>query len=167
MTVVASSIFRMIQFPHLGKIVNIDQLDFCTPYLHGSHASNVLFIDGSSSSYESVGVRLLKDSSLMGAFPSSPPTVASVNMITSLVQQSQDSFDPWVVLDPSTVEFLGDAMPLSIAKEQYVAIQAASDTPSCDESNLATSDSLLNWLKSTPSSLDHFLKIFLSEKSIL
>ena len=33
MTVVASSIFRLIQFPHQGQIVAIDQLDFCTPDL--------------------------------------------------------------------------------------------------------------------------------------
>ena len=28
MTVVASTVFRTLQFPHLGKIVTIDQLDF-------------------------------------------------------------------------------------------------------------------------------------------
>ena len=83
------------------------------------------------------------------------------------MQQSQDSFNPWVVPDPSTVELLGDAMPLNIAKERYVAIQAASDAPVCDESHLTTSDSLPDWLKSTPSSSDHFLKIFPSDKSIL
>ncbi len=146
MTTVASSIFRMIQFPHLGQIVTIDQLDFFTPNLCGDHANNVLCVGGSSSSYESVGVGIFKDSSLMGAFPSSPPSVASVNMITSMVQQSQESFDPWVVPDPSTIELLGDAMPLSIDEEQYVAIQATSDTPVCDESHLATFDSLLDWL---------------------
>jgi hypothetical protein len=31
MTVVASSMFRCVQFPHQGKIVTIDQLDLCTP----------------------------------------------------------------------------------------------------------------------------------------
>jgi hypothetical protein len=33
MTVVASSVFRCVQFPHQGKIVTIDQLDYCTPTL--------------------------------------------------------------------------------------------------------------------------------------
>ena len=31
MIVVALTVFRTLQFPHLGKIVTIDQLDYCTP----------------------------------------------------------------------------------------------------------------------------------------
>ena len=69
--------------------------------------------------------------------------------------------------DPSTIELLRDAMPLSLVEEQCAAIQAFSDTPSCDESHLVPSDSLPNWLKSTPSSSDHFLEIFPSDESIL
>ena len=30
MNAVASTVFRMVQFPHLERIVTIDQLDFCT-----------------------------------------------------------------------------------------------------------------------------------------
>jgi hypothetical protein len=33
MKVVASTIFHVIHFPHQGKIVTIDQLDYCTPDL--------------------------------------------------------------------------------------------------------------------------------------
>ena len=58
-------------------------------------------------------------------------------------------------------------MPLSIDEERYVAIQSISDTPVFDESHLATFDSLPDWLNSSPSSSNHFLKIFLSEESIL
>ena len=68
MSAVASSIFRLIQFLHHGKIVTIDQLDFCTPDLHGQHTNNVPFVEGLKLSYESVGVGLIKDSSLMGYF---------------------------------------------------------------------------------------------------
>ena len=51
MTAVASSIFRVIEIPHLGKIVTIDQLDFCTPDLRGDHPNNIMFVGGSKSPY--------------------------------------------------------------------------------------------------------------------
>ena len=41
MTVVASIVFRTVQFPHLGRIVTIDQLDFCTPDVTISPANNI------------------------------------------------------------------------------------------------------------------------------
>ena len=103
----------------------------------------------------------------MGAFPSPAPNVATVNMISSVAHQSQDHFDPWVMPEPSTIESLGDAMPLSFAEEQYAAIQAFSDTSRCDEYHLVSSDSLPTWLQSIPSSSDHFLENFPSDESIL
>ena len=44
MTMVASSIFQLIQFPHQAQIVTIDQLDFCTLDLHNQHINNVTFV---------------------------------------------------------------------------------------------------------------------------
>ena len=41
MTVVASTVFRTLQFPHLGRIVMIDQLDFCTPDVTTPTENNV------------------------------------------------------------------------------------------------------------------------------
>ena len=41
MTVVASTVFRTLQFPHLGRIVTIDQLDFCTPDVTTPTENNV------------------------------------------------------------------------------------------------------------------------------
>jgi hypothetical protein len=99
MTVIASSVFHILQFPHQGKIVTVDQLDYCTPDLHNSAVNNVPFL-GSSLGYESVGVGLLKDSSLMGIFPLPPPDtpqVSTLNMISTQVQQSLESLDPLVV----------------------------------------------------------------------
>jgi hypothetical protein len=52
------------------------------------------------SSIESVGVGILKDSSLMGVFPLPTPTIMQVsmlNMILTQVRQSPESFDPLVV----------------------------------------------------------------------
>jgi len=73
MNVIASSVFRLVQLPHQGKIVTIDQLDYCTPYLHNHATNNVPFLGYSKLSYESVGVGLLKYSSLMGYFPLTYP----------------------------------------------------------------------------------------------
>ena len=41
MTDVASTVFRMVQFPHIGRIVTIDQLDFCTQDVTNSIANNI------------------------------------------------------------------------------------------------------------------------------
>jgi hypothetical protein len=88
MTVVTSLVFCIFQFPHEGKIVTVDQIDYCNPYLHNSPMNNVPFL-GSSLEYESVGVGLLKYSSLMGIFPLPPldtPKVATLNMISTEVK---------------------------------------------------------------------------------
>ena len=41
MTVVASIVFLTVQFPHLGRIATIDQLDFYTPDVTTSMAHNI------------------------------------------------------------------------------------------------------------------------------
>jgi hypothetical protein len=90
MTIVASSDFHIFQFPHQGKIVNVDQLDYCTPDLNNYTVNNIPFLGKSDLKYKSVGVGLLKDSSLMGVFPLPPPDpqheVSMLNMITIMVQ---------------------------------------------------------------------------------
>jgi hypothetical protein len=43
MKVITSSVFRCVQFPHQGKIVTIDQLDFYTPDARASVTNNILF----------------------------------------------------------------------------------------------------------------------------
>ena len=48
-------------------------------------ANNIPMLGQSPSPYQSIGVGMLKDSSLMGVFPSTPPStdVMSIHMITS------------------------------------------------------------------------------------
>jgi hypothetical protein len=97
MNVIASSMFHILQFPHQGKIIIVNQLDYTTPYLHNATANNVPFIG--QNSFESVGVGLLKDSSLVGVFslPSHPtPQVSTLNMILNQVRQSLASSNPLV-----------------------------------------------------------------------
>ena len=88
MTVVSSSVFLTLQFPHQGRIFTIDQLNYCTPYITNHGSNNVPFVDDYKLSYESVGVRLLKDSPLMGTFPLSTlnylPKVATVHTMSTL-----------------------------------------------------------------------------------
>jgi hypothetical protein len=104
MTVVASSIFRCVKFPHQGKISTVDQLDFYTPNVRTPTTNNIPFLGDHKITYESVGVGLLKYSSLMGTFPTPlPPTahhIATVNMISSTAYQSLESYDPWIVPSP-------------------------------------------------------------------
>ena len=85
MTAVTSTVFWTVQFPHLGIIVTIDQLDLCMPDVTTSMDNNIPMLGQSPPPYQSIGVCMLKDSSLMGIFPSTPPSTdtATVHMITS------------------------------------------------------------------------------------
>ena len=85
MTVIASMVFRTIQFLNLGRIVTIDQLDFCMPDVTISMVNNIPILGKSPPPYQLIGVGMLKDSSLMKIFPSTPPNTdtTTVNMIAS------------------------------------------------------------------------------------
>ena len=110
-----SSVFRLLSFPHQGKIITIDQLDFCTPELHTCLSSNIPLVDNST--YSNIGIGLLKYSSMMGSFPNlSPPlklSISSINMIT-IVEQSFS--EPWIVPSPIEIEIFRDVIPLTFTK---------------------------------------------------
>jgi hypothetical protein len=59
MRVVVSTLFRVVRFPHQGKVITVDQLAF---FNSDTRTGNVLFIDKTPPGYENVGVILLKDS---------------------------------------------------------------------------------------------------------
>jgi hypothetical protein len=171
MTFITSSVFRCVQFPHQGKIVTIDQLDFCTPDARAPVTKNIPFLGDQKVMYEIFGVGLLKDSSLMGTFPTPPPPtthhIATINMISTMVYQSLESSDPWIVPSPMEFDVLGDTMPLSPVEAMYVAIQSAS--PSLDNPHLLAPDAYLmsSWLDSLSSAIDYISQIFPSDKSIM
>jgi hypothetical protein len=143
LSLIASSVFRCVQFPHQGKIVTLDQLDFCTTDAPSPATKNIPLLGDHKITYESFGVGLLKYSSLMGTFPTPlPPTthhIAIVNMISTIAYQSLESSDPWII--PIQLEFdaLSDTMPLSPAETSYVSIQPIS--PSSDDRHLLAPDS--------------------------
>jgi hypothetical protein len=131
MHAVISTLFRVICFPHQGKVVTVDQLAF---FISDSCTGNIPFIVKTPHGYENVGVGLLKDSSLMGTFPIPlpsvpPPCVASINMISTSVGKTPESYDPWIV--PILDECLryGDQMPLSLVELAYQAIQSKTPSP--------------------------------------
>ena len=98
MAAVVSTYFRNIAFPFQGGITIVDQLAF---FPNSSQATgSIPLIHGSSQSLQNVGVRLLKDPSLMGTFslpsPSGFAEVAIVetnHMISSTSSEFKKSFD--------------------------------------------------------------------------
>jgi hypothetical protein len=69
MHAIVSTLFRVVRFPHQGKVVTIDQLAF---FNSNSCISNVPFILKTPPGYDNVRVGILKDSTLMGTFPIPP-----------------------------------------------------------------------------------------------
>ena len=136
--------------------------------MRSHHTNNVLLVEGSNISYKGVGVGLIRDSSLMGYFPLSAPTNTSINMISSMVPQSHESIDPWVVPNLSTIELLGDTIPLSPTEATYNAIQSVDYNSYSDDVHLVAPDPyfLLSWLSSPPPSFDYISKPFPSDKFI-
>jgi len=112
----------------------------------------------STITYESIGVGLLKYSSLMGNFPAPVPQtlhhIIIINIISTMVHQSLKSFDPCII--PSCLEFytLRDSMSLSLAEAKSDSIQSAS--PSSDDQHLVASNyySLPYWLNSLSFTFD-------------
>jgi len=95
MTYIASTMFCVLRFPHQEKIITVDQLDYITLDLHNVVMNDVAFLG--QSILESVGVGLLKDSSLVGVFPLPTLTllqVSTLNIISTQVRQSVELSDP-------------------------------------------------------------------------
>jgi hypothetical protein len=121
--------------------------------------------------YESVGVDILNDTSLMGTFPTHlPPTthhISTINMISTMAYQSLESSDPRLVPSLLELDALGDTMPLNTTEASYDAIQYSS--PSVDDQHLLASNAYLfpSWLNSLSSSFDYISYIFPSDESIM
>jgi hypothetical protein len=115
MRVVVSTLFRVLCFPHQGKVITIDQMAF---FDSDSCTSNVPFISKTLPGYENVSVGLLKDSTLMGTFPIPPPNVpppffTSINMISTFVCNNPESYDPWIIPSSGDYHHYSDIIPLS------------------------------------------------------
>ena len=87
--------------------MTIDQLEFCSPDVTTPTANNIPMLGQSPPPYQSIGVGMLKYSTLMGVFPLTPPSmeVVTINMI-SMTDYSPKGKE---VVDSSSL-FLYEAM---------------------------------------------------------
>jgi hypothetical protein len=138
MQAVVATIFRVLLFPHEGRIVTIDQLSFSRPD-PALGASTVPLVDNPQAGVVNIGVGLCP--SLMGTFDYPPPQ-GDVKFISTHhkaeifhVSSFRTTYfnDPWILPSPSdTMEATGHAgmsSPLSAAEVAYSLVQQASATP--------------------------------------
>jgi hypothetical protein len=72
----------MCTIPSSRKNCHYRQLDYCTPDARTPSINNTPFLGDSRITYESIGVGILKDSSLMGTFPAPLlPTTQHISII--------------------------------------------------------------------------------------
>jgi hypothetical protein len=174
MHAVVSTLFRVVRFPHQGKVITVNQLAF---FNFDTCTGNVPFIAKTPLGYENVCLGLLKDSSLMGTFPIPPPdvprsSVASINMISTSTQKLPTSHNPWIVPNPRDHLCYSDEMPLSLVKSAYQAIQSATpSTPSLGELFLdpfhvifSTDEMIMSVMEDTPWDDGHHHSILFLEQ---
>jgi hypothetical protein len=177
MCAVVSTLFHVVRFPHQGKVVTVDQLAF---FNSDTHTGNIPFIAKTPSGYENVGVGLLKDSSLMVTFPIPPPdvpcpSVASINMISTMPHELPTLHDPWIVPDPGDHLRFGDVMSLSPVESAYQVIQTTTpSTPSLDELSpdpfhviFPTDEMIMSIMEDTPWDDGHNRSILFLEQHTL
>jgi hypothetical protein len=177
MRAVVLTLFRVVRFPHQGKVVTVDQLAF---FNSDTRTGNVSFIAKTPLGYENVGLGLLKDSSLMGTFPIPPPdvphsSVASINVISTMPHELPTSHDPWIVPDPGDHLHFSNAMPLSPVESTYQAIQLATpSTHSLDALSpdpfrviFPTDEMIMSIMEDTPWDDGHHHSILFMEKHTL
>jgi hypothetical protein len=138
MQAVVATIFRVLLFPHEGRIVTIDQLSFSRPD-PALGASTVPLVDNPQANVVNIGVGLCP--SLMGTFDFPPPQ-GDVKFVSTHhkaeifhVSSFRTTYfnDPWILPSPSdTMEATGHAgmsSPLSAAEVAYSMVQQTSATP--------------------------------------
>ena len=135
----------------------IDQLDFCTPDVTTPTANNIPMLGQSPPPYQLIGVGMLKDSSLMGIFPSTPPSMDTVTV------QMIASFD----YEPKGKHVV-DSTSLTPHEAIYDTIQTFFDDHT-DDLHLVPSDSyhLSYWLEPSLPTLDYLSETFPSDESII
>ena len=129
MLCVLSTLFRLLKFPHEGKIITVDQLSFFTL----SSENNVPYMDQIPNPLDGIEPGLFKDPVLMGIFPIPPLNTIQFNMLSQ-------SDDPWIIPSPKQVDSFGDSMPLSPIKINYCELTTTSDSPLPEATPLSLSE---------------------------
>ena len=89
MDVVVSTLFRVICFPHEGKIVKVDQLDYFLVDPQATSNSTILLVDNPRPPTENIGVGMY--ASFMGTFDF-PSPIARINVVSSSKESPQKEF---------------------------------------------------------------------------
>jgi hypothetical protein len=91
----ASSVFRMMMFPHNGKIVTIDQITHYQPN-HSANIDNILpLVRTSSDAYSLIdmGLGIFKEPYLMGEYHGAPPLLHPSTQVCVVSSNGIDSGD--------------------------------------------------------------------------
>ena len=131
MSAVASAVLRVMVFPHEGKLVTVDQLDFTRKGRLESKESTVPLVDQVKPAAQSLGAGMY--ASLMGTFD----LQALVNYIGSTtvgksIATVVNRTDPWVLPTPHEPQ-----VPLSAMEVAYQAITEATVDPIPDPLTLS------------------------------
>ena len=113
MSAIASTVFWVVVFPHEGKLVTVDQLDFTRKCHLESNESAVPLVDQVKPTAQSLGDGMY--ASLMGTFDL--PSLVNYIDSTSVgkpIATVVDRTDPWVLPTPHEPE-----VPLSAVKVAY------------------------------------------------
>jgi len=89
MDAIVSTLFRVIFFPHEGKIVKVDQLDYFAVDPRATSDSIVPLLDNPRLPTKNLGVGMY--SSLMGTFYF-PSPIARINVVSSSKESSREEF---------------------------------------------------------------------------
>jgi hypothetical protein len=178
MSVIVSSVFHVLCFPHEGNIVTIDQLSFSHSSSSALVGPSVPIVDNSQKETENIGVGMYP--SLMGTFNFLAP-ISYINAISGESSSSLRSVsfrtsyfdDPWTLPSP-TMSYEGQShirmeMSLSAAEIAYQAIQEATVDPDPPSSWTKEMDPVLEpiWVVDSSSSHDFLDGTFPSNEAIL
>jgi hypothetical protein len=176
MQAILATFFRVLLFPHEGRIVTIDQFSFSRPD-PTLGASTVLMIDNPQLGVINVGVGLCP--SLMGTFDYPPPQ-GDIKFISNhhkdgIFQVSSFCMtyfdDPWTLPSPlATMDGTGHpsmSMPLSVAEVVYSLVQQTSSHT--DPAPTQELDPLLQpiWAQGSLTHIDSLDLVFPSDEAII
>lgn len=99
MQVVMSLLFHMNFFPHQGNVVMSDHLYFCNTTSKVNVKSKIPFVDNSKFCFDSIMVRMFKDSYIMVNFPL-PPLKCYIDSI-SMSSHLAINTDPLIISSTS------------------------------------------------------------------
>lgn len=118
MNAVVSSVFHVIFFPHEGKIVMIDLLDYCVPSTHLITTTNFVPLVRDNPGFMRALVQVYSKYHPLFEFFLYPrptflifSTIASMHMVSYVTYGPHSSPDPWVVSSSIDVDRHGEHTP--------------------------------------------------------